>query len=249
MKELKLKSNKLKNIVGSSSMSKPDNKRTGVYKWSDEEITIPPNVRNWLDDHHEEVFANLTRGLKVAKPLIAKAKRSLHLARKIVIKKMLAYSYTDSEICMELELNGNQLQQYKRSLFKEEIEALRKSTPEEQFVQYRHNQMEVIKDIDMLILKFRETKHLSALSNALRTKSEILKDISSKAQEMGFMEKRASEVKIINDIDLSQLKPDELFSLIQRQQNLVKKVAKGQITSLTEIKNSLKLVPSEEDAS
>jgi len=238
--EHKSKKRKMKLVIASKRY-KNKAKEAKTYEHEGTKMYVPPQVSVWIDDHHEKTLEHLTRGLKIARPDILKAKKSLHLARRIVIKKMLAYSYTDSEICFELDLSGNQLQQYKRALFKEEIEALKHSTPEEQFIQYRHNQMEVIKDLDMLIEKFKATQHLNALSNCLRTKSDILKDISNRAQEMGFMEKKAQEVKIINDIDLGELSSKELFGLVERQQALVQKVSAGNVTSLSEIRKSMKV--------
>lgn len=211
------------------------------YKYDGKTVHVPKSVGRWLNESDKNTFENLTRGLRVTDKERDRAKVSLHHARKIVIKKMIAYCYTDSEICMELEITGKQLAAYKKALYKEEIEALRKSGPEDQFVQYRHNQMEVIKDIDMLIEKFKDTKAVNALANALKTKSEILRDIANKAQEMGFMEKRAQELKIVNDIDLTALSNAQLLDLVERQQQLVSKVAKGNVTSLTEIKNAMKV--------
>lgn len=208
---------------------------------NEEKFYIPKSIEKYLNDENQVVFENLNRGLRVSDKERGRAKSSLHYARKSIIKKMKAYCYTDSEICLELEINGTQLQNYKKAMYKEEIEALKKSTPEEQFIEYRHNQMEVVKDIDTLIERFRDNKMVNAISNALKTKSEILKDIANRAQEMGFMEKKIQELKIINDVDLATLSTDQLFDLVQKQQRLVNKVARGNVTNITEIKNSMKV--------
>jgi len=216
-----------------------------MAKTFSDSVFVPESVGRWLDDEHIYVLDNLTRGLRVEAPLVKKAKLSLHKARKIVIKKMLAYTYTDSEICLELDLTGNELHNYKRALYKEEIESLRKSTAEEQFVQYRHNQMEVIKDLDVLIEKFKSGTNSNALANALKVKFEILRDIAAKAQEMGFMEKKPEELKVIGEVDLAELSNDQMLSLVQRQQDLVNRVAAGELTSVGKIKKALRVVSNE----
>jgi len=232
----------LKKTIGKQKISsEPNPAIKGKGGKLNEDLVIPPQVGKWLTENDTQVLSNLTRGLKVAEKDKDKAKRNLHTARKLCIKKMIAYCYTDAEICLELEINGSQLHQYKRVLFRDEIEAMKKSTPEEQFVQYRHIQMEIVKDIDVLIEKYKETNHANALNNALKTKSDILRDIAVKAQDMGFMEKKAGELKVTHNVDLSQLNDQQLLDLLIRQHALVQKLAKGKVVPLKEIKRSMKI--------
>lgn len=203
------------------------------------QIIIPEVVVKHLEDHHQETLSNLTRGLKVPPKELEQAQLSLHRARKIVIKKMIAYSYTDSEIIMEIGISGRQLANYKKALYKEEINALKVMTAEEQYVNYRHCQMEVIKDIDVLLQECRSNNNTNVLSNMLKTKSDILRDIATKAQEMGLMTKVADELKVIGGVDLAQLNNEQLNDLIYKQQALVHKVQRGELTSRTEISAAL----------
>jgi len=234
------------NVI-SDTLIKPKKREMGKSaidrkkKWNrdPDQIVIPEQVTRYLDEHHVEVLSNLTRGLKVTDKERDKAKISLHRARRIVIKKMIAYSYTDSEIILELNINGAQLAAYKKALYKEEILTLKKMTAEEQYVNYRHTQMEVVKDIDLLIQKFKDSNNANALSNALKTKSDVLRDIATKAQEMGLMTKVANEIKVIGEVDMSQLDNKQLLRMLMKQQLLVDKVAKGELTNRSEIKRAL----------
>lgn len=199
----------------------------------------PELVRRHLEDKHTEVLSNLTRGLKVGCYELQQAKKSLHRARRIVIKKMLAYTYSDTEICMELGITGGQLGLYKTNLYKEEVIALKKKTPEESFIEYKHNQMEVVKDIDVMIQLSKDGGTVSSLSSALKTKSDILRDIATRAQEMGFMEKKPTEMKLIGGIDLTGISTEDILEMNARQVALIDKLGRGEMTSTKEIDRTL----------
>lgn len=242
MSEVSTNKKRMSAIIGKSRLKKKKplySKEVQAYR--DANLIIPDHVEKFLGEAERKVLSNLVRGLKVGKDETHRAKTSLHRARRIVIKKMIAYSYTDTEICMELEISGIQLHQYKRALYKEEIEALDKSTGEEQFVQYRHLQMEVVKDIDLLVENFKNSNNVNALSNALKTKSDIIRDIATKAQEMGLMTRKPNELKLVNDVDLTKLSTVELMELNEKQLELIRAVGKGELTSTSEINNVFKL--------
>lgn len=177
----------------------PKNKKMVTLKdlkgLKQEHLNLSESVARHLEGHYKETLSNLARGLKVDQYDVDRARKSLHRARRIVIKQMMAYSYSDTEICLELDVNAAQLMLYKRKLLAQEIETLKNTTAEEQFVMFRSSQLEVIKDCDVIINKFRdEPAYKATVAGMLKLKSEAISRINDKMEKMGFM-------KVVKDID------------------------------------------------
>lgn len=227
----------VKAIIKNKIAQKKSNEDRGISS----EIVVAPTIENYMGKDEALILSNLTRGLKVTSNELNRAKRSLHRARKIGIKKMLALSYTDTEICMELNIGGISLAKYKKDLFRDEVKALTEASPDELFVMYKFNQMEVVKELDVVIHKYKGIDgNCNALASALKTKADILRDIAEKAIKMGYMDKQQNVGDFVNGVNLHDVSDDDLMEMNIDQLELLKDLKQGKLTSTTEIKRVFK---------
>lgn len=157
-------------------------------------------------------------------------------AKKDIVKTLIALSYNDFEICDFLEIKGHELARLKKEVFFEEIMTTRQMSNEERFAQYKLQQMEVVKDIDVLIERFKETKQLQALVGALKLKSDIQDGIISKGMEFGVIEKMPEKQAIIvGEIDITTATMGDLEDELAKTNKVIQKLV-GTKTFLTAAK-------------
>lgn len=159
-------------------------------------------------------------------------------AKKDIVKTLIALSYNDFEICDFLEIKGHELARLKKEVFFEEIMTSRQMTNEERFVQYKLQQMEVVKDLDVLIERFKETKQLQAVVSALKLKADIQDGIIAKGMEFGVIEKMPDKQAIIvGEIDITTASLADLEEELHRTNKDIQKLV-GSTSFLTNIKAS-----------
>lgn len=134
-------------------------------------------------------------------------------AKKDLVKCLLALSYNDFEICDYMDIKGHELSKLKKEIFYEEIVSSKSLTNEERFAQYKMQQMEIVKDCDVLIERFKDTTQVSALVSMLKTKADILDKIVQKGQEFGVIDKNPDKQQmLVGTIDLTDATIEQLES-------------------------------------
>lgn len=161
-----------------------------------------------------DILQEMTRGLEMPEDQTWRAKESFFAARDQFVKHAIALNYTDTEICRTLKITGHTLHNIKARIFQNEVESLTKMTQLEHFVEYRLKQMEVIKDLDVLIEQFRAGKNLQGLSSALKAKTEALKELKEAAQEVGLLDRKPEEVILVNGVNVKELSNADLMDKI-----------------------------------
>lgn len=183
----------------------------------------------------------MTRGLEIPANQTATAKNSFYKARHKFVKNAIAYNYTDTEICLALHISGKLLSDIKTKIFKEEIVTLERMTQKEHFVEYKMKQTEIVKDLDTLIELHRKSKNLQGLAQALKSKKEILEEIKKSAQECGFMDKKADEVKIIDGTNIKDLSNQDLIERIHSNNVLLQQLLEHQASDITMTEKRIKV--------
>lgn len=159
-------------------------------------------------------LAEITRGLQLPEDATAKARTSYYTSRELFVKQCIALNYTDTEICRALKVTGRILAQIKAKIFQAEVEGLQKMSQLEHFVEYKLKQMEVVKELDVLIEEYRDSKNLQGLSASLKAKQEALKEIKSAAQDVGLLDKKPEEVIFVNGQNTKELSNEDLVNNI-----------------------------------
>lgn len=163
-----------------------------------------------------DTLTDMTRGLIMPDRSKQAALNSFYKARVQFVKKAIALNYTDYEVIQTLGITGKTLSDIKAKIFKEEITTATRMTQMEHFVEYRLKQLEVVKDLDVLIECFRDKDKLSSLASALRAKQDTLKEIKSAAQEVGLFEKKPEEVHIVAGVNVQSIETAELIDKIHK---------------------------------
>lgn len=176
------------------------------------------------------------RGLKMPDDIEAmlsekkKSKRYLEVrqAKKDLVRTLIALNYNDYEMIEYLEIPAKELAKLKKEIFFEELTIHRQMNNEELFIQYKLQQMEVIKDLDVIIERFKGSKQLTALAAAMRTKSDIYNEIINKGYEFGVIEKAPDKsAVIIGNIDVGNAKLDVLKAQLAKTNKEIEKVIKS----------------------
>jgi hypothetical protein len=148
-------------------------------------------------------------------------------AKKELVRTLISLSYSDFEICDYMEIKGHELARIKKEIFYEEIHGIRNMSSEEMFAQYKMQQMEVIKDIDVLVERFKGTKQLQALSSMIKTKADIFDKIIEKGQEFGVISKTAEKTAIlVGNLNLAESNADQIEAELKKVNDEINKILK-----------------------
>lgn len=168
------------------------------------------------------------RGLKLSEEdaeVVFQSYKTQAQAKKDLVKTLVSLSYNDYEICEYLDIKGTELARLKKEIFFEEIMSTRQMTNEERFAQYKMQQMEIVKDIDVLVEQFKETKQLQALIGALKLKSEITDSIIAKGMEFGVIEKQPEKKAVlVGTLDITTASISELEKEIEKTSQEISKL-------------------------
>jgi len=138
-------------------------------------------------------------------------------AKKDLVRTLISLNYNDYEMCEYLKLNVKDLTRLKKEVYFEELTIHRQMNNEELFIQYKLQQMEVIKDLDVMVERFKGSKQLTALASALKAKSEIYNEIINKGYEFGVIEKTPDKsAMLIGNLDLTSASIDDLKAEIRK---------------------------------
>ncbi len=100
---------------------------------------------------------------------------------------------------------------------------------EELFVQYKLQQMEVVKDLDVIVEQFKGTKQLTALAAALKAKSDIYNEIINKGYEFGVIEKTPEKSAVlVGSIDITSASLEELKSAASKNNEELRKITQSE---------------------
>ena len=160
------------------------------------------------DEDSERVFA------KATSPKQAKIN---------MVRTLISISYSDYEICEYLGIRGHELSKLKKEMFYEEITSQRDMTNEELFAQYKLQQLEIIKDIDVLVERFKDSQQLTAMASILKTKAEIYDKIIDKAQEFGVITKTPDKI-MMGALVFSDMSTNELHKISSDMNDKIKKL-------------------------
>lgn len=172
-------------------------------------LSVPNYVRT-------DKLEAMTRGLQLPKGANTMARLNFYSAREAFVKQAIALNYTDGEICTVLKITGKQLQTIKSKVYNNELQVLNRMTQLEHFVEYKLKTMEVIKDLDVLVEKFRVGNNLMGLASALKSKQDAIERLKGATQEVGLMDKKADEIRIVGGVNMRELTNDELLDVIAK---------------------------------
>ncbi len=146
-------------------------------------------------------------------------------ARKDLVRTLISLNYNDHEMCEYLYIDVKELSRLKKEVYFEELSVHRQMTNEELFVQYKLQQMEVVKDLDVIVERFKGSKQLTALAGALKAKSEIYNDIINKGYEFGVIDKTPDKAALlVGNLDITSASLSDLRSEMVKNNDEMQKI-------------------------
>jgi len=154
-------------------------------------------------------------------------------AKMNMIRTLISISYADHEICEHLGIRGHELAKLKKEIFYEEITSQRDMTGEELFAQYKLQQLEIVKDIDVLVERFKDSQQLTAMASILKTKADIYDKIIEKGQEFGVIKKTPDKI-MMGALVFSDMSTKELKDVSNKMNDDIKKLMNNNDSFLDE---------------
>ncbi len=182
------------------------------------------------------IESETTRGLKMPEDiedLIKDGKKTKKYhdskrAKMDLIRTLVSLNYNDYEMCEYLYIDTKELSKLKKQVYFEELAVHRQMTNEELFVQYKLQQMEVVKDLDVIVERFKGSKQLTALAAALKTKSEIYNEIINKGYEFGVIEKTPDKsALLVGNLDITNASLKDLKKEMAKNNDEMKKIVES----------------------
>lgn len=149
-------------------------------------------------------------------------------ARKDLVRTLISLNYNDFEMCEYLYVDAKELSKLKKEVYFEELSVHRQMTNEELFVQYKLQQMEVVKDLDVIVERFKGSKQLTALAAALKAKSDIYNEIINKGYEFGVIDKTPDKsALLVGNLDITSASLSDLRAEMVKNNDEMQKIVQS----------------------
>lgn len=129
-----------------------------------------------------------------------------------VVRSFIADGLSRTEIMLRLNINEKQYDRIEVNLIENDGAQLINSSVAQLYLFYVLRMEGCIRQIDSYIQA--APKHDAKIINAVKTKAGLLKDILTTGQDMGVINKKAKEVRVLGDINLAVMDTDHLQNLM-----------------------------------
>lgn len=156
------------------------------------------------------------------KGLTPKEKRKLAHEVRLLIGK----NYSDHEIMEKLDLRPNVLEEVKTQILTLDGEVYKNLSSAMVFSDFIEKSRDNIKQIDNFFTKFKNRGQWSALVAGIKVKQEIHKDVIKLGQDLGFIDKKAGELKLSGEMTFGTMAEHEVMEKVQEEINQINKIIK-----------------------
>ena len=150
------------------------------------------------------------------------------------VRNLLGKGYSDFEICEKLSLRPDILTDYKNKIFRTDKAILNDLDNAAVYVDYLIKNKQLTKELDEVRLKAKNRNQLTALVAAVKQKREIYNDILRVGQELGFVQKKAAEVKVDAQMTVGEMTEEEVTKAINDEVDRMKRLTEGVTVEMRE---------------
>lgn len=168
-------------------------------------------------------------------------KRSVPERRELLaeIRKHIGKNLTDDEIIEELGIQPRVLADYKRQLLDFDRATFEGLDSVAIYSEYIQKIRRIINELDWAMKICKERGQGQALVNAIWRKKEAYDSVIKLGQDFGFIDKKASELKVSSELSFSSMTEEEVKEEIKREVEKMNQITRTTIPMRGEVVNLL----------
>lgn len=148
------------------------------------------------------------------------------------IRKLIGKGKTDEDIGEELGLRTDQVQAIKRKIYQIDKVRFQNFDRFSVYSDYVGRSTQMVKELDEIKTKFRNRGQWTALVAAIKQKKDIFDSVIKMGQDFGFIDKKATEVKIEGEMSFSTMTDKDIQAEIAREVERMHQIAKGNVVEM-----------------
>jgi len=151
------------------------------------------------------------------------------------IRKLIGKNLTDDEIMDELGIHPHILADYKRQLMDLDRATFEGLDSVAVYSEYIQKIRRIINELDWAMKICKEKGQAQALVNAIWRKKEAYDSVIKLGQDFGFIEKKASELKVSSELSFSTMTEEEVKDEIKREVEKMNQITRSTIPMRGEV--------------
>lgn len=164
-----------------------------------------------------------------------KKKRKTRVAtRKLAakIESLIGKNYTDTQICAKLQIHANVLTYYKKRIYRKYQAMFENLDNAAVYADYLMKSRIMVSELNSVKTMFRKNGQWSSLVSAVKCKKDIYDSCIKMGQEFGFIEQKATELKMSGELEFSGMSNTEIRHEIEREVKELHKLAEGTVVNM-----------------
>lgn len=150
------------------------------------------------------------------------------------IKRLLGKNYDEHQICEKMNIRLDVYQQYLRKIMHQEKVRFQNLDNYSVYADYLYKSKQMVKELDEIKTKFRNRGQWTALVAAVKQKKDIYDSVIKMGQDFGFIEKKATEVKVEGEVSFSTMSDSDVKQQIEEEVKKLHQLAQGNVVEMRE---------------
>lgn len=142
------------------------------------------------------------------------------------VRLLIGKNYSDYEILEKLDLQPHVLAEVKHEILTLDSEVFKNLSSAMVFSDFTEKSADNIRQIDNFFTKFKNRGQWSALVAGIKVKQEIYKDVIKLGQDLGFIDKKAGELKLSGEMTFGTMAEHEVMEQVQKEIAEINKIIK-----------------------
>ncbi len=148
------------------------------------------------------------------------------------MRHLIGKNYTDDELADELKIRSDQVSILRRKIYQTDKARFQSFDKFAVYSDYVSKCTQMVKELDDIKTKFRNRGQWTALVAAVKQKGEIYDKVIKLGQDFGFIDKKATEIKVEGEMSFSAMSDKDIRAEIQAEVNKMHQIASGQVVDM-----------------
>lgn len=148
------------------------------------------------------------------------------------IRHMIGKNYDDAEIAEELNIRSDQVEFLKRRIYQLDKARFQSFDKYAVYTDYVAKSTQMVKELDEIKTKFRNRGQWAALVAAVKQKGEIYDKVIKLGQDFGFIDKKATEIKVEGEMTFSTMSEKDIRAEIESEVKKMHQLASGKVIEM-----------------
>jgi hypothetical protein len=164
-------------------------------------------------------------------------RRTSNERRKLItdIRELIGQNYSDEEILEKLGIAQHILTEYKAHILAVDRAIFTKLDAATIFSDYVMKVRQVVRDLDDAIETCRNKSHAQALVTAIWKKKEAFDSVLKWSQELGFVKKSASELRLSSELSIGSMTEEDVRKEIEAELKRLTALSSGGVEMREEV--------------